>query len=179
MRRLYYLTNDIDSCEQISKDLHDAGITDWNFHVLSRDEAGLYKRHIHSANYVHKLDIVRDAERGGLIGLVVAALATFYLSTANTFGAHTSGLMYVAIFGFITMFGAWAGGMVGLATENQKVAQYHEDIEAGKFLIMIDVKAGEEERLKKLMASTHPEAAFKREGSTFINPFKFARSVPA
>ena len=179
MRRMYYLTDNIDSCEQISADLHHAGITDWNFHVLGKDEAGLHKRHIHSANYVHKLDIVRDAERGGLLGLVAASFVTLYLNSADTFAGHTSGLMYVAIFGFVTLFGVWAGGMVGLATENQKIAQFHDDIEAGRFLIMIDVKKEDEERLKNLMASAHPEASFKRTGSTFINPFKLPRSLPA
>jgi hypothetical protein len=103
----------------------------------------------------------------------------WYLNSNDTFGGHSSALMYIAIFGFVTLFGVWAGGMVGLATENQKIARYHDDIEAGKFLIMLDVKAGEEERLKSLMASSHPEAVFQRVGSTFVNPFKFAHSVPA
>jgi hypothetical protein len=42
---------------------------------------------------------------------------------------------------------------------------------------MIDVRAGEEDRVKDLMARRHPEARLNRIGSTFINPFKFAGSV--
>ncbi|NJD06768.1 MAG: hypothetical protein FIA97_09770, partial [Methylococcaceae bacterium] len=109
MKRLYYLTDDIESCAGISRDLHEAGISDWNFHVLGKDEAGLYKRHIHSAGYLHKLDIVRDAERGGLIGVIAATAVAWYLSWTNAFAGHTSFLMYVAIFGFVTLFGVWAG----------------------------------------------------------------------
>jgi hypothetical protein len=178
MKRLYYLTDDIESCAGISRDLHEAGITDWNFHVLGKDEAGLYKRQIHSAGYLHKLDIVRDAERGGMIGLLAAIVLAWYLSASDAFSGHTSTLMYIAIFGFITMFGIWAGGMVGLSTENQKIARYHDAIESGRFLVMLDVNVGEEEKLKDLMASRHPEAEFQRIGSTFINPFKFAQSAP-
>jgi len=177
MRRMYYLTDSIESTEHISNDLHQEGITDWNFHVLSKDEAGLYKRHIHSANYFQKLDIIRNAERGAMLGFVGAVLATAYVITAEPFGPNLSGLVYVAIFGFITLFGAWIGGLTGLATENQKVAQYHSEIEAGKFLIMIDVRAGEEGRVNQLMAQRHPEASLQRIGSTFINPFKFAGST--
>jgi hypothetical protein len=174
MRRLYYLTDDIDSTERISNDLHAEGITDWHFHVLSKDEAGLYKRHIHSANYIHKLDIVRNAERGAIIGFVVSLLTTAWVVAEEPFGREMTGLVYVAIFGFITLFGAWMGGMIGLARENQKIAQFHDEIEAGKYLIMIDVKPGEEARLQASMARLHPEAQFKRVGSTHINPLKFA-----
>jgi hypothetical protein len=176
MKRIYYVTDNIDSTEQISKDLHQAGISDWHFHVLSKDEAGLYKRHIHSANYVHKLDIIRNAERGAIAGFLGAVLVTGYVIAAEPFGSNLSGLVYVAIFGFITLFGAWMGGLVGIAHENQKIAVYHDDIASGKFLIMIDVKVGEEDKVQALMAEKHPEARFKRIGSTFINPFKFAGS---
>jgi hypothetical protein len=176
MKRLYYLTESIDSAEEISNDLHQAGITDWNFHVLSKDEAGLYKRHLHSANYLQKLDIVRNGERGAMIGFAVAILVTWYVVSAEPFGSQLNGMVYAAIFGFITLFGAWMGGLVGLSRENQKIAEYHDEIESGKFLIMVDVKAEEEDKVREAMARRHPEAQFKRVGSTFINPFKFEHS---
>ena len=178
MKRLYYLTDNIDSTEQISNDLHAAGITDWNFHVLSKDEAGLYKRHIHTANYAQKLDIVRNAERGALLGLVAAILTVMFIKSSGRFGSNPGGMFYVAIIGFITLFGAWAGGLAGIARENRKIACYHDDIEAGKFLIMIDVKAGKADEVRGLMSKNHPQAQFKRIGSTFINPFQFTK-VPA
>lgn len=177
MRRMYYLTHDLDSTEQISNDLHQEGISDWNFHVLSKDEAGLYRRHIHSANYPQRLDIIRNAERGAILGLIGALFTTGYVIIAEPFGANQSGLVYVAIFGFVTLFGAWAGGLAGIARENQKIAQYHDEIEAGKFLIMIDVPAGDQGRVQAVMAQKHPEAQLQRIGSTLINPFKFASST--
>ena len=50
MKRLFYLVYQMDSVESISEDLHKEGITDWRFHVLSRDEAGLFTRKLHSAS---------------------------------------------------------------------------------------------------------------------------------
>jgi hypothetical protein len=94
---------------------------------------------------------------------------------SQVFGAHLNTLVYLSIFGFITLFGAWVGGLVGLNKENQKISFYHNDIEAGKYLILIDIKAEQEDVVKSLMAQKHPEAQFKRTGSTFINPFKFAQ----
>lgn len=176
MKRMYYLTDTLDSAEQISADLHAAGIKKWNFHVLSKDEAGLYKRHIHTANYIQKLDIVRNAERGAMLGLLGGIYLAIHISTSDTFGPNPGFLAYLTAIGSITLFGAWAGGMAGLAKENQKISQYHDDLEAGKYLVMIDVKVGGEEQVRRLMSEKHPEAEFKRIGSTFINPFKFAPS---
>jgi hypothetical protein len=172
MQRLYYLTGNLDSTEQISIDLHAAGISDWNFHVWSKDEAGLYKRHIHSANFMQKLDVVRFAERGALIGFLCALAATGYVIVTDPFGPQVGGLVYIAIFGFITLFGAWVGGLMGLAKENQKLAAYHDEIDAGKYLVMIDARRSEEERVRGLMAAKHPEAVYLRTGSTLVNPFK-------
>ncbi len=177
MKRLYYLTGNLDSTERISADLHREGISDWHFHVLSKDEAGLYKRHVHSANFIHKLDMVRYAERGALIGFVVALVATAYVVMAEPFGSSVSGLVYVAIFGFITLFGAWVGGLSGIAKENQQIAAYHDEIAAGKYLLLIDVHATEEDRVKALLAQRHAEAQFLRSGSTFIAPFQLTRST--
>jgi len=172
MQRLYYLTGNLDSTEQISIDLHQAGVSDWNFHVWSKDEAGLYKRHIHSANFLQKLDVVRFAERGALIGFLGALAVTGYVIATDPFGPQSGGLLYVAIFGFITLFGAWVGGLTGLAKENQKIAAYHEEIEAGKYLILIDARRAEADQVRALMASKHPEAVYLRTGSTLVNPFK-------
>ncbi|WP_434150813.1 hypothetical protein ACR2R6_04675 [Methylocaldum gracile subsp. desertum] len=179
MKRMYYLTSNLDSTEQISNDMHQAGITDWHFHVVSKDEAGLYRRHIHAANLIQKHDVIRSGERGAVIGGIVALLATAYVMAAEPFGSDVSGLVYVAIFGFITLFGAWVGGLSGLATENHAIAQYHDDINTGKYLIMIDVRRDQEESVRSLMAEKHPEARLMRVGSTFVNPFEFVKTTPA
>jgi len=176
MKRMYYLTDTIDSTEQIARDLHDAGISDWNFHVLSKDEAGLHKRHIHAANYIQKLDIVRNLERGALVGLLCGLVGMFYLNSAQPFGPNPSAMAYFTVLLTLTLFGAWTGGMAGLGVENQKIARYHDALEAGKYLLLIDVKAEEEGRVRALMGRKHPEAQFQRTGSTFINPFKFTAS---
>ena len=172
MKRLYYLTNNLDSTEGISNDIHQAGITDWNFHVISKDDAGLYRRHIHGANLFHKQDVICYAELGALIGLVLATFLTIYTATVEPFGPETSGFMYVMIFGFISLFCTWLGGMTGLARENQAISQFHNDIDKGSFLILIDVRIKREGDIKALMAAKHPEAKLVREGSNLANPLR-------
>lgn len=64
MKCFYYLAPTLESTHQISDDLHDVGVRDWLLHVITKDEAGLKREHIHSSNYFETLDLVR----GGLIG---------------------------------------------------------------------------------------------------------------
>jgi hypothetical protein len=171
MLRLYYLTKELRSVEQVSKDLHDNGITDWHFHVHSKDEAGLYKKHVHSANYVQQRDIIRYGERGAVIAVFFAVLAVLFVMMAKPFGEQTHALVYISIFGFITLFGAWVGGLAGLATENQSLARFHDEVAAGYYLLMVDVKKEQTDEVKQLMAEKHPEADFKGSESTLILPF--------
>ncbi|MEE9412523.1 MAG: hypothetical protein V3V22_05670, partial [Methylococcales bacterium] len=101
----------------------------------------------------------------------IAVLAVLFVMFAKPFGEETHALVYVAIFGFITMFGAWAGGLTGLATENQSIAKFHDEVALGKHLLMIDVKKEKEESVKQLMQNNHSEAEFKGSESTWILPF--------
>ena len=41
------------------------------------------------------------------------------------------------IVALVMLFGAWEGGLTGIATENKKLERFHHDIEAGKYLILI------------------------------------------
>jgi hypothetical protein len=176
---MYYLTSNLDSTEQISNDIHEAGITDWHFHVISKDEAGLYRRHIQAANLFQKHDIIRYGERGALVGFCLALLATGYAMGTEVFGTRASGFIYIATFAFITLFGAWLGGLTGLATENQAIAQFHDEINSGQYLILIDVRGPQEEAIRTLMATKHPEARLVQTGSTLAHPFQPTRGTPA
>ncbi|MEE9397557.1 MAG: hypothetical protein V3V31_11160 [Methylococcales bacterium] len=171
MKRLYYLTDTLDSTEQISQDVHKSGVTDWNFHVHSEDQAGLTKRHIHRANFLQNLEVVGYGERGAMLGFICACFVAGALAVLQPFSEPITGLGYAAIFAFITAFGTWAGGLAGICSENRKITEFHDDVHKGKYLILIDAGRKQAEEVKQLMSRLHPEALFKREGSTWINPF--------
>ncbi len=168
MKRFYYLTSEIESVENISRDLHNEGITDWNFHVLSKDEAGLYQRRINSATPWQELDIVHTALRGTLIGTALGLVGGLAVMFFTNFGMTSVFLLVVVG----ALFGTWAGGFVGISHENYKIARFHDDIEAGKYLVLVDVHPDEQHRVQKIMASKHPEAVAAGQGSTIINPLK-------
>ena len=71
----------------------------------------------------------------------------------------------------LTCFGAWQGGLVGISTENKKLLRFHDEIEAGKFLVLVYAHQAEEEKLYAMMSRLHPEAQLVGLDPLFYNPF--------
>ena len=82
MKCLYYLAPTLDSTHRISDHLHEEGVDDWYIHVVSKDEAGLTREHIHSSNYFETRDFLRTgfigANLGFIIGVIGAGLLMFF-----------------------------------------------------------------------------------------------------
>ena len=171
MKCLYYLAPTLDSTHGISDDLHAVGIRDFFLHVISRDEAGLKKQHIHSSNYLETLDVVRDGVIGGVVGFLVGLLGVWLIDRFDPFGVPVPTWVYLAIVGAATLFGTWEGGLIGIASENKKLARFHDDLEAGQYLILIYAFKEQEQAVRRMMTERHPEAKLAAVDSHFINPF--------
>ncbi|AHI30040.1 hypothetical protein [Marinobacter similis] len=81
---------------------------------------------------------------------------------------------FVAMGVFAVLAGGWLGGFGGIGSENYRIRRFHKDIEAGKYLIMVDVPKADVERVEMLMERLHPEVALRGEGSSVNNPFAAA-----
>jgi hypothetical protein len=176
MQRLYYLADDVETTRRVSDALHKEGISHWHFHVLAKDEAGLYTHHIHSATPFQQLDLIHTGQRWGLggaaIGLAIGLLG--YVLQPLAWAVNPLVVVLVTLIG--ALFGAWLGGMVGLTRENYKISPFHDDIEAGRYLIMVDVRKEFRPRVRELMNMEFPSVQRCGSSSTFINPFERAAS---
>lgn len=174
MKRLYYLADNLDTADAVAKALHSEGISDWHFHVLSKDEAGLYKHHLHAATPLHQRDLIRTGERGALLGFCVGMTAAIFTALLLELSSIHSMVVFAVAVVLPTLFGAWLGGLVGLSTENHKIARFHDDIELGRALLMIDVKPSYENRVRELA-----QLFALREGgedTTVIVPFRLSHA---
>jgi len=167
MKRLYYLSPSIESVEQVSNDLHEKGITDWNFHIISKDETGLYSHHLQSASLIQRTDVVRFVERGLISGGVLGLLFTMPLAYIEAFTTN----VWLAVTFFCVLFGSWAGFIGGISQENYKISRFHDHISAGQYLIMVDVHKQHEELIRSVMEIRHPEAIAQGKSAVFTNPF--------
>lgn len=184
MKCIYYLTSTLKSTQDVSDDLHEVGVEDFYLHVISKDECGLKKQRIHSSNYLETLDVVRDgfigAALGFIVGLIGISLLMYFKPLGPTFEIPT--LVYAMLVGAATLFGAWEGGLTGIATENKKLARFHDDIAAGKYVILVYVRKQQEMTVRKMMEQRHPDAEMAGIDTHCVNPFtsvdRVARPAP-
>jgi hypothetical protein len=171
MKCMYYLAPTLVSTHQISDDLHEVGIDDWHLHVVSKDEAGIKNEKLHSSNWLETKDLLREGFIGANIGFIVGVLAAGGMMLFKPFGPNVPGVAFFFLVVVATLFGAWVGGLTGIGSENQKLKRFHDDIEAGKYLILIYTRKGEGDQIKQMMRSRHPEAQHAATDRHFINPF--------
>jgi hypothetical protein len=179
MKCIYYLTSTLKSTQDVSDDLHEVGVKDFYLHVICKDECGLKKQHIHSSNYLETLDVVRDGFIGAALGFLAGLIGIGLLMYFDPFGptVEVPTWVYAALVGAATLFGAWEGGLMGIATENKKLARFHDDIAAGKYLILVYVRKHKEAAVRKMMQERHPDAEMVAIDSHFINPFSSVARV--
>jgi hypothetical protein len=175
MKCLYFLAPTLADTHDIADDLHEVGVKDFFLHVISRDEAGLKKQHVHSSNYLETLDLVRSGVIGGVIGCIIGMVGVYLLKRYNPIGVEIPNLVSFALVGVATLFGTWEGGLFGVATENRKLARFHDDIESGKFLLLIYAFKEQEQRVLEMMRARHPEAKLAGVDRHFVNPFSTPR----
>jgi len=175
MKCMYYLAPSLLSTHQISDDLKNIGIAEWFVHVISKDEAGLKKEHLHSGNWLETHDLLRDGFIGANIGFIAGVLAAGAVMLIKPFGPETPGVVYFFLIVVATLFGAWVGGLTGIDSENRKLRRFHDDIEAGKYLLLIYSPKGHGEDVKIMMGQKHPEAKHVATDRHFINPFSRVR----
>ena len=175
MKCFYYLAPNLDSTHRISDDLHEVGVLDWFLHIIAEDEAGLKREHLHSSNYLETTDIIRDGLIGANLGFIGAVIAAALVMMLEPFGPETPKVIYFFVIVVFTLFGSWVGGLTGIDNENKKLRRFHDDIEAGKFLILIYARKEMEERIREMMRDRHPEARLAAVDRHFLNPFKRVR----
>lgn len=169
MKRLYYLSKNIAYVKAISDDLHQSGITDWNFHIVSRDDAGLYRHHLHGSGPLQRTDFIHWALRGTLLGFALS----LFVVTCLLWLTKWPPVAMVATVLMLTMFCTWVGGLIGIAHVHYKVARYYDRLQAGEHLMMVDVPRKSAEDIEAMIEQYHHGEAQKvGESTRFDNPFE-------
>jgi len=168
--RLYYLFDDISAVQHITKYLHRNRVRDCRIHVLSGDEAGLYKHHIHSASPIQTREIVRFGEEGGIIGLVIGAFVAVTLVYSLDFMRAMPAVAFTVLTLIIAAHGAWIGGMAGLATMNRRLKKFLPAVNEGRHLVMIDLPRSRSRAIADLIQQQFHQLP-REESRTAVLPF--------
>src|SRR5690348_4395105 len=118
MKRLYYLAKTLQEADAMHAALRSSGIGNWNYHVVSRDDVGVYKHHFHNASPLQANNVILQGERGALIGIVAGLVVALIITGVfNYFGNHLLAA-FIVVTAIVTFHGAWTGAMVGLSQPN-------------------------------------------------------------
>lgn len=162
MKRLYFLTDEMDHAEHISDELSANGIEQHHIHVLSKNEAGVVTHHLHGPNLFERVDFIRGALQGLVVGLLLGIVVLFIGRLMFDFGF--TAVAQLAMLCLMMLFGSWLGGLIGFTQENRHLRRFHAQIEKGRHLIMVDVKRSEEKQVHRIVDYLQ-EAQFSGEDS--------------
>lgn len=173
MRREYFLAASLDDVGRVSTVLHQQlAVNDRDFHVLSLDDAGLEHHHLHAASAIQRTDLVRCAELGALGGIVVGlslfSIAAFGMAIMDI-PFSTRLFTATAVTGFPVLLGVMLGTLIGVMKENYKITRFHDELETGQHLLIVDAKQDKMDSIRQALA-LYP-VIDAGEDSSLIFPF--------
>lgn len=156
-RRLYFVLPDVESARKMMEEMLLARIDEGHIHFLAK--RGTLPDDLPEATIFQKTDIVHGASRGmaigGIGGIAIGTFLVFFPPTGVTL--QLGAILITAILG--VFFGTWVSSMVGTQVENSVLKPFHDAIEEGKVLMMVDVPLGKVKAINELIQQRHPEAA--------------------
>lgn len=154
MKRLCFLSPDIEHTRRVVGDLRDAGIPETHIYVLARHDVEL--EDLPDAG-PETNDFLPAYERGVTFGAVaglLAGLLAFVFPPARI--AIGGGAILLT-----TLFGAGLGGfmsaLAGASFPSSRLSAFQDAIEAGEILVMVDVPTPEVEQYQALIRRTDPD----------------------
>jgi hypothetical protein len=155
MRRLYFLVPNLDVTKKIVDELRLARVEDRHIHVLAKRDTPLDD--LPEATVMEKTDFLPALEQGVALGGVTGLLAGLVAVALPTGLAVGGGaVLGIALAG--AGVGGWLSGMVGMNVGNRRIAQFQEEIESGKVMVMVDVPRDQVEEFEAIIKKHHPEA---------------------
>lgn len=158
MEKLVFLADDHDAALRAVETLHAAGIEDSDISVIAKE--GAQMQDLPDPALEDRGDALPAAARGaavgGTMGLVagLAAIAFPPAGLAIGGGAALAGAVGGA------SFGAFASSLIGVSVPNSQLRQYEEAVEAGRFLLVVEVADDRVEAARSTLHSSHPHVQF-------------------
>lgn len=102
------------------------------------------KHRLHSGNYIEQLDVLRNGIIGAITGFLIGLIVVAIISYNQYFPPEIPNITYFFIVLVLTMFCTWEGGLIGIANENKKLEEFQDDLNNGKYLILIYARSSQE-----------------------------------
>ena len=157
MRRIYFLSPNLETTHKIVDELRANGIEDRHMHVLAKRDTPL--EDMPEASEFQKTDFIPAVERGAALGATTGLLAGLVGLRFAGFAIAGGPILGILFFG--ATIGSIMSGLAGLQVGNSRVKQYEEAIEQGELLVMVDIPKERIDAISQLITKHHPTAQFE------------------
>jgi type III secretory pathway component EscS len=171
MRRLYYLTSDLESLAKVSDLLQQKGFGKWRVRVISKNNSGLYKSNLQSTQISQDNDMLHWGLLGVFVGGIIGLLVSFIFKLVDPFDIPIPWYVLIVISGVFTCFGAWSGGLFGIAHLNYKTYKFFKNVVAGNHVMMVDIPIKDKKIVCDLIKNNFDNIKKIGEDSTLVHPF--------
>jgi hypothetical protein len=155
-RRLYFVLPDVDTAQQVERDLLLAKIEDRHMHFLGKRGTDL--KDLPEASLGQKTDLFHGMRVGLVAGGATGTCVGFILYQFPSLIGVSLDVGIVAILALVgAIFGAWVSSMIGSSTPNVRLREYEKTMEEGHILLMLDVPKERIDEVQGIMRSHHPE----------------------
>ncbi|MEN8178733.1 MAG: DUF1269 domain-containing protein [Pseudomonadota bacterium] len=156
MRRLFFLTPDIGSCQTIVKELQNAGVPQRHLHVIASIEQTL--EDLPEAGILQKTELLHGIEIGAGLGGTAGIMGGLLAMTFPPAGLVLGGGALLAGAAAGAGFGAVVTALISSHEHNHDLDSFQRAIEKGEILLMVDIPRGQVDETKELILGHHPEA---------------------
>lgn len=160
MRRIYFLVPNIDVTKRIVDELLLARIEERHIHVIAK--RGTPLEELPEASLLQKTDFIPAVEQGLALGGatgMIAGLVAIALPPASTVIA--GGVLLATTLAGASV-GAWVSGLVGMTLGNRRIKEFEDAIEAGHFLVLVDVPADRVDEIEGRIKQHLPEVELEK-----------------
>lgn len=150
MKRIYYISDDLDDLEKIEHELEAGGIARPQIYLLSNDDVGLENRDVNRVASFLKTDVIHAGEIGAVLGLAVGSvilLVSHFSGIAAQVG--WAPFIFLAIIGF--GFATWEAGFIGMQIPNVHFTRFEKALEQGRHVLFVETDREDQKKLKAVI----------------------------
>jgi hypothetical protein len=156
MRRLYFLSPNVESCRALVTDLVNAGVAHHHIHVIA--EEGTPLGDLPRASTFDKTELGHALEWGLGLGGTAGMLSGLLAITFPPAGLVIGGGALIAATAVGAGFGAIVSSLVAKDMPNHELERFEAAVDQGELLVLVDVHGAQVDEMFDLIRLTHPEA---------------------
>ncbi|WP_299017779.1 NAD/FAD-utilizing enzyme [uncultured Photobacterium sp.] len=144
MKRVFYISDDLDDLELVEYELELSGIGSPHIHVLSDKDAEVAShQNLHPVKSYMRNDVIHSTEIGAVVGICVAAfvlICAYLTGLTEAVGWVPFVMLAIVMLGFTT----WEGGLFGIQELHYQFHRFKHVLKSGKHVLMVDVEPSQE-----------------------------------